>query len=324
MRRDVATAVANQVTDWGHRGLVDHDLLTRLLRRYDVDSTMGAVLLRWLGFMALILLAMAVVGLIGLTVRGATPFLVAAMGGAFWFIGTEMAVDPEQRHATTGAVLVTLSLVSMFAALMTLYDLFGGANWSVVTPASMVLVAAAAFGTAYRHGLRWPLALAVLLLFHAAGNVHRYGGRGGYYLALGDERLTCLMAVIVIAFGWWHERVVEGDDDRPEVGFGRVHIVFGLLYANLTLWILSLDAGLDWVLAFTAAGIAQIVLGARLHDGRFTGFGIVFLALNIYTRLFETLWDDLSKGIFFALAGALAMAFGAVLEHRARASREAA
>ncbi len=69
---------------------------------------------------------------------------------------------------------------------------------------------------------------------------------------------------------------------------------------------------------FKTAGVAQIVMGARLHDGRFTGFGIVFLSINIYTRLFENFWDDLSKGAFFLVAGTMAMAVGISLELRAR------
>ena len=49
-----------------------------------------------------------------------------------------------------------------------------------------------------------------------------------------------------------------------------------------------------------------------------TGFGIVFLSINIYTRMFEQFWDDISKGAFFLIAGAMAMAVGVVFETRAR------
>lgn len=73
-----------------------------------------------------------------------------------------------------------------------------------------------------------------------------------------------------------------------------------------------------YVLLFGAAGVAQIVLGARFQDARFTGFGVVFLSINIYTRMFETFWDELSKGSFFLICGGLAMAIGIALELRAR------
>jgi uncharacterized membrane protein len=107
---------------------------------------------------------------------------------------------------------------------------------------------------------------------------------------------------------------------RRCAGFGGLYLIFGLLYLNLSLWFLTLfGKPLDWILAFTAAGIAQIVAGARLRDARFTGFGIVFLAIDLYTRYFEHFWDRLSLGVFFLLAGALAMAFGYLFERRAHA-----
>ncbi|MFZ1325808.1 MAG: hypothetical protein WAT67_07265 [Candidatus Contendobacter sp.] len=67
-------------------------------------------------------------------------------------------------------------------------------------------------------------------------------------------------------------------------------------------------------MTFTAAGSAQIIMGARLHDARFTGFGIVFLAINLYTRYFEHFWDRLALGLFLLLGGALALALGYVGE----------
>ena len=74
------------------------------------------------------------------------------------------------------------------------------------------------------------------------------------------------------------------------------------------------------MLLFTAAGIAQIVAGARLHDARLSGFGIVFLAIDLYTRFFEHFWDRLSAGLFFLLAGALAMLLGYLFERQAQAT----
>jgi hypothetical protein len=50
------------------------------------------------------------------------------------------------------------------------------------------------------------------------------------------------------------------------------------------------------VLLFTAAGIAQIVAGARLHDGRLIGFGIV---MPLFSALLGTglgLWLGFSTG----------------------------
>jgi hypothetical protein len=76
---------------------------------------------------------------------------------------------------------------------------------------------------------------------------------------------------------------------------------------------------------FSVACLAQLVLGASLRDPRFTGFGIVFLSIDLYTRFFEQFWDSLSKGAFFVLAGLVAVAAGGLMEllARGRQQREA-
>jgi len=326
MRKVVAEKIAGQVADWSHRGLIDAELSARLNARYATDISMGRVFVRWLGFLAVTMLGMSVLGFIGMTLGEASQFLAPIVLGAaaylLWAKGAAMAVDPQQHYPTSGAVLVTFSLIVCFAALMAVLVVFGAENSRTAVPIIMFLTSGAAIYTAYRFGLRWPLLLGVLLAFHALGNLHSYGGGGRYFMGIQDERLTFLVAVVSIAFGMWHEQSVEHDLTRRNVGFGQVYIVFGLLYANMALWFLSIPSQeLLFTLLFTAAGVAQIVMGGRLHDGRFTGFGIVFLSINIYTRMFEQFWDDLSKGAFFLIAGGMAMVVGIAFELRARSLR---
>ena len=323
MRKIVAERIAGQVADWSHNGLIGAELFSILNERYQSDVSMGRVFVRWLGFLAVTMLGMSVLGFIGMTMGEASQFVAPfVLGGAayvLWIKGVEMATDPQQRYATSGAVLVTFSLLVVFSALMTAYLVFGGESGRYSVPTIMALTAGAAVFTAYRYGLRWPLLLGVVLGFHALGNMHRYGGGGSYFMGIQDERLTFLVAAISIAFGLWHEQSLEKDEERRDVGFGHVYIIFGLLYANMSLWFLSLPRQeLAFTLIFTAACVSQIVMGGRLHDGRFTGFGIVFLSINIYTRMFEQFWDDISKGAFFLIAGAMAMAVGIGFELRAR------
>lgn len=323
MRKVIAEHIANQVGEWGHRGLIDSELTDRLKRRYATDVTMGGVLLRWLGFLAAAMLGSSLLGLLATTFSGLAIYLAPVFFGGLayllWRSGTRLASDPEQHYPTSGAVLVTAGLMAGFAALTSAYELTGGAGLENALPWLMLVIGGAAIFTAYRYGLRWPLILGVLLAFHAVGNMHRYAGHGAYVLGIQDERLSLVIAIATIILGLWHEKVLEREHHRREVGFGQVYIITGLLYANVCLWFLSIPReALVPVLAFSAACVIQIVLGGRFHDGRFTGFGIVFLSINIYTRLFEGFWDELSKGVFFLLSGAIAMAVGVALEVRAR------
>jgi uncharacterized membrane protein len=322
MRKAVTEKLATDVAEWGHQGLISDDVQQVLLTRYSVDETLGRVLLRWLGFIALLLLASSVLGFISnLVGDGALYLAMPLLGGLayeLWRRGTAMAIDPAQRYATSGAVLVTLSLFVAIGPLALFIEIFDIEYGRTTTPIVMLIISALALFTAYRHGLRWPLLIGVLLVFHALGNMHRYGGGGSYYMGINDEQISLAVALAALCFGLWHERVLERNENRL-TGFGHIYIVIGLLYANLSLWFLSIPwHDLVFPLVFAAAGIGQLVAGGRLHDGRFTGFGIVFLSINFYTRMFEGFWDELSKGTFFLLSGAVALVLGIVFEQRAR------
>lgn len=323
MRTIVSGKIAGEVSEWRHRGLIDDRLAECLAARYDVNISAGRVLLRWLGFFGLLMLCASMLGLVGMAMGELleilAPVLLSAFAGFLWLRGAQLAADPEQRYPLSGAALLTAGIFGAQSAFMLLIINTGISLPDGGLPVITLLFSAGAIYTAYRYGLRWPLLLGVLMIFHAIGNWHWTSGTGSYFLWIRDEPLTLTISLITLALGLWHESKVESELSHRHVGFGQVYIVFGLLYANLCMWILSLPQGeLDWVLAFTAAGIAQIVAGARLNDSRFTGFGIVFLSLSFYTRLFEWFWDEVSRGSFFLVCGVIAMLLGAVFEYRAR------
>ncbi len=326
MAKGMRERMAAEAAAWRHEGLIDEPLADTLAARYAPMPGVGRMLLRALALLALFLLASSLLSAIGLMLQGASPILaglmVVSLGVACWYPGARMASDPAQRHAFTGSVLLTFGLVAVYGGMSLLYLAGGGHEYSDVFPWLMLLTGAGAFATAYRFGLRWPLFLALLLVFHAVGSRHAYLGHGGYFLDIQDERSMALVALAACVFGVWHDRIGETGRLRRQLGFGHLYIIFGLLYFNLSLWILSLHhAALAWVLVFTAAGIGQIVAGAWLKDARFTGFGIVFLAIDLYTRLFEQFWDRLSMGLFLLIAGLIGVGLGIAFERRGTRDR---
>ncbi len=329
MRKVVSEKLLAEVADWAHRGLISGEQRDQITPRYQDDVTIGRVLLRWVGFFGVFLLGASILGFLGLTMgvaaQYAAPVVLAVAAYFMWTHGVRLATDPLQYYATSGAVLVTVGLITFAAALFAAFSLAETRIDHVTVAFLMLIVAGSAFFTAYRYALRWPLLLGVLLVFHALGNFQTYAGGGSYFFGIRDERITLAVAVASIVFGMWHERHLEESDDRRKIGFGQVYIVWGLVYANMSCWFLSLhETNTLTVVFFTATSILQIVLGGRFHDGRFVGFGIVFLSINLYTRMFEHFWDAVSKGAFFLIAGAIAVVVGVWMERRARALRSAA
>lgn len=314
--------LANEAAKWRHHGLIDDALAQQLAQRYDAQDGAGRLLLKWLGAFGLLMLGGSLLGGVGLLLGHASLVLPALLSAAvaigLWRGGVWLARDPRRRMPLLGALLITLALQALYAALVLTFvavDPDSVWSWSVLLT---FVVAAAALAVAYQERLRWPLLLGLWLLFEAIGSSHGYLGHGGYFLGIRDERLMAVVGAACAALGVWHESALERGRLRRHVGFGSLYIVFGLLYCNLSLWMLSLHGGLGWVLAFTAAGIAQLLFGALLKDGRFTGFAVVFLAIDLYTRFFEHFWDRLSAGTFLALSGLLALGLGFVFERSAK------
>ena len=312
----VRNLLRREAVAWHQAGRIDRPLLELLLQRYAARGGFLAGLLKWLGVFAVLQLGLAVLALIALWTQSATvgALLLAGVGIGSWWSGVRLATDPRQHYPHTGAVLVTASLAAVFGALVLLATALYGPPAGRTIQALMLITSALGALTAYRYHLRWPLLLALLLGFHGLGLSHSYAGAGSYFVGIDEPRLISVVALFSIVLGVWHERQEAAWLQRYQ-GFGSLYLVFGLLYLDLALWFLTLPRGpLFWALLFAAAAIGQIVIGARWRDGRWSGFGVVFLAINLYTRYFEHFWDRLSLGLYFLVGGILALAVGLGLE----------
>lgn len=317
MRAITRDLLTREATDWHQQGLINHTLLNLLLVRYENRGRFLAALLKWLGLFAIFQLGLAVLAFIAIASDSAlvAAILLSGISVGLWICGVRLATHPYQLHPFTGAVLITASLAAVFGAFILLNMALGSGMEGPTLPMILLLTSVLAALTAYRYYLRWPLLLALLFFFHGLGAWHAYGGHGAYFADIQEPRIMAVVALAAIMLGIWHEQFLEQGSLWRCAGFGALILIFGLLYLNLSLWFLTLPGrSLGWVLVFTAAGLGQMIAGARLHDARFTGFGIVFFSINLYTRYFEYFWDQISLGAFFLMGGALAMAFGYACE----------
>lgn len=319
--------MAQEISDWENTGLINADQATLLHQRYDPAPFTGALFLKWLGLFAVFMLGVAFLGFVGTILASFSPLFstlcLMAVSGLVMYFGAGLAADRAQKHPFTGQALLTIGLIGLYASLSAVYLISGGHRYGSIYGWFMLITSAAAFFTAYHFRLRWPLLIALLMFFHGIGSMSEYWGHGSYFLEIQDPRAMSVVAMLTLVLGYWHEQELEAGKLRHCIGFGHLYLIFGLLYFNLSLWLLSLgffsgaaDGDLLWVLLFTVGGIVQIVVGARLKDSRFTGFGIVFLGIDVYTRFYDYFWDGLTKAAFFTVAGVAALVLAFVFEYQ--------
>ncbi len=314
--------LAQEVTDWENTGLINAEQAALLHQRFDPSPFKGTLFLKWLGLFAVFMLAMSFLGFLGTILASFSPLfstlcLMVVSYGVMHF-GAKLASDQQQKHPFTGQALLTVGLVGIYASLVAIYLINDGKDMRGLFGVFLLVTSAVAFFVAYYFRLRWPLLIALLMFFHGVGSFSEYWGHGSYFLDIQDPKLMSVVALLAIVWGYVHESELEADRFKRCIGFGHLYLIFGILYFNLSLWILSLEYvhNIVWIGLFTAGCIAQIIVGARLKDSRFTGFGIVFLSIDLYTRFYEYFWDELSKAMFFSLAGLVAMALAYVFERQ--------
>ena len=67
-------------------------------------------------------------------------------------------------------------------------------------------------------------------------------------------------------------------------------------------------------LLFAVAAVLCIYISLKTDDGMLRGFGLTFLAINLYTRYFEYFWDGMNKVVFFLILAASLAVIGRYAE----------
>ena len=322
MKQAVQQQLAIEVQDWYHVGIIDASMRDTLMQRYDRHGAFLRALVKWLGLYAMLTLGGALAGFLSVLVASKTGGAIILLGFTWLCIwrGVKIANALPFGQPLTGSSLVTTGMITLYAAL----SLLSIDEQRLSDPISyfypLYFVAAASIALAYYHHMRWPLLFGLLCLLHAFGASHSYAGHGTYFTDIQNEPRMAILGAAMAFFGLYHERILEETTLKPQIGFGSLYIKCGLLYHNAALLILTLREfffGSHWlngVAIFTFSTIAQIVIGARMKDARFTGYGIVFLSINLYTRLFEHFWNSADTAALALICGVLTFLLGILFE----------
>ncbi len=148
-------------------------------------------------------------------------------------------------------------------------------------------------------------------------------GWGAYYLGMNFPLRFVLFGIALTAssaaFNRWPSR---GDFLKPTRAMGLLYLFIALWimsvfgnYGDISKWVKVKQIELfHWSLLFGLAAVASIYFGIKEDDGMTRGFGITFLFINLYTRFFEFFWDNIHKGIFFAILAVISWYLGSRAE----------
>jgi hypothetical protein len=320
-RRAVKEQILQDVGAWQADGVISDATAQVIRERCAVPGFGVGQILRYLGIIGLIFLASGILGMIAAVAASAlfAGFMLcsvgaASMAGALW-----LARDRLGRYAWSSRVAMVIAVLCATGGFGLLLSGLQVDEKTIPLVLGVGLLPPI-FVLAYRYSITFLLVLGLLGLFHWVGSWSSMFGRASYGLEIQDPKLMAGVSFAVLLFGLWHERALPRRDNRFDVAYQAV----ALLYLNTSLLILSIDSiwrangGVStaflWVLVLTGASLAELVVGARLNNGRLLGFGVTFLFINGFTRYSEHFWDDSKKGSFFLVGGLLVFAAGAGLE----------
>lgn len=323
MRNDLKERLRDEIAVWFADGIIDAPTLKVLAERYESQRFGWIGVVKYLGITGGLLAFFGILGLItAMTESGGFAAIeLAAVGAGITYWGIFLSGDIRDRYAASSKVILTLGVVLWTSAV-------GGlAAVAEMTPKAILVTTGVVnlpigFFLAYWRRNQYLLIVTLLGLFHWIGSWNEMWGRSTYAFSVQDPKVMSVAALLAIMVGLYHERRLY-----PKTGrFYRAWESLGLAYLNMSLLILSIWGRHEtaaWIAVFTAATLAQIVLGAVWQNGLFRGFGITFFAVDVFTRYHEYFWDQLQLGLYLLAGGGLLVVLGAATEAAARAWRRA-
>ena len=322
-RRETRERLRQDITVWFADGMIDETTLKILQERYDSRCFGWIGVIKYIGITGGLLAFFGIVGMVTAMAESGvfSAIVLGGIGAGITWWGMRLAGDGRGLYAVSSKVVLTLGCVLWIGVIGVLASM-SDMNEEQALLATGAVSLPITFFLAYRGRNQYLLVLALLAFFHWIGSWHAMWGRSSYVFAVQDPKIMTFVALAAIAVGVYHERRLYPRTGRFYVAWESL----GLLYLNMSLLILSIwsryeGGSVFWILVFTGATITQLVLGAAWQNGLLRGFGITFLAINLFTRFHELFWDQLQLGQYLLVGGGLLVVLGVCTEFAVRALR---
>ena len=246
--------------------------------------------------------------------------LPAVLAVGFYLWGFARQRRETQWHYTTEGLLF-LGVLFTAIALWQLGERLDNGSGHI---APLFLAGCAVYGlVGYfgRSGLVWLFFLLSLGNWFGAETGY-VSGWGAYWLGMNYPVRFILFGGALLALCWVLRKTLT---QRHLYVTSKA---MGLTYLFVALWIMSIFGNYDidnwyavtraallpWALLFAVAAVICIYISLKTDDGMLRGFGLTFLAINLYTRYFEYFWDGMHKVVFFLILAVSLAAIGRYAE----------
>ena len=325
--------ILRELQDWLEEELITQDQYHTLSGKYELKSWDLSTIIRWALIIGAVMLGIGLISFFTLILESLillVTVLTLLCGLAYYFGFSLISERTPHYYPKSGNALIAVACLLLCGDIFALGDLLstGSGHWPILLLIATVIY----FGIAYVHKNTLVLVFGLIGLATWFGTESGYiSGWGAYFLGVNYPMRFVFVSPLVVLIGFLHSSL---NVNVPE-SFIKAYYAVGLLYVNLSLWVMSIfgnygsisswyDAGhLELLFYSLIWGIADIIIfaiGSKYHNKMFVGYAIVFLILNLYTRYFEYFWNAMHKSLFFILLGGISLGLGVYFERRITSS----
>ncbi|GGH00854.1 DUF2157 domain-containing protein [Parapedobacter pyrenivorans] len=314
-------ALDDAISHWQEQGMIDEALATRLGESYEVKGFDWKRLAQYAFWIALSCVILAFLSLFAddMVLRWIkrlydTPDTVICifclvLAIVFYSWGFRNKRNHPEKTFSNEA-LMTLGVFATAAFIGYLGKIIdkGSGHFSLLFLASVLIYGILSVKLSSK--LIWVFTLVSFGIWFATETAY-HSNWGFRFWGMNYPLRFTLFGALLTAFAlFWQHHI------KPISHFRQLSYLIGLTYLMVALWLLSIFGNYSdmdkwaqvrqwhifyWGLLSTAVSLGFAWYGLKKHDNIAREFGIVFLVINIYTRFFEYLWDNVNRAIFFLL-----------------------